>query len=452
MHCKNIDTSQPIFSLASGSLPSAVAIIKLSGKDSFQIAKKLFYQNELLEEKRSILHGYLKNLQGDIIDQIVLLTFVAPHSHTGENVIEFHCHGSKTIVESLEYDLIQLGARPAEKGEFSYRAFLNGKMSALELDTLADIFLSQDQKDLKDIYTRENNSIRFPINKIRDLLIKVQAILDTAIDFTEEYSEVVIQAFAPLELAIHESSVVIQRYEALKMGKNIPRIVIAGRPNSGKSSLFNSILCRDRSIVHNEAGTTRDVVEEDIRLEGKTWKLVDTAGIRANVLGPEAIGIEYSEKYLSVSQFWLLVVDGTIGLQKEDDILLSKYKTVPHLILWNKKDDPKYQTPTPPFRENILEISAKNNEGLDFLLKELKARCVIETGYSEFLPTAQQTAKLKLFFEEASQFKKDLASQELPEYLSEKNRKLINILDGVISEIDPEQVLERVFNEFCIGK
>jgi tRNA modification GTPase len=452
MHCKNIDTSQPIFSLASGSLPSAVAIVKLSGKDSFQIAKKLFFQSEPFEEKRNILHGELRSLKGDLIDQIVLLTFVAPHSHTGENVIEFHCHGSKTIVESLSSNLIELGARPAEKGEFSYRAFLNGKMSARELDTLADVFLSQDQKDLKDIYSRENNSIRFPIDKIRELLIKTQAILDTSIDFTEEYSEVVSQAFAPLELAIHDSSVVIQRYEALKKGKNTPRIVIAGRPNSGKSSLFNSILCHDRSIVHNEAGTTRDVVEEEILLNNKPWKLVDTAGIRNNVVGPEAIGIEYSEKYLSVSQFWLLVIDGTVGLQKEDDILLSKYKTIPHLILWNKKDDPKYHTPPPPLRENVLEISAMNNDGLDLLLKELNLRCVIETGYSEFLPTAQQTAKLKFFFEEASQFKKDLEAQELPEYLSEKNRKLINILEGVISEIDPEQVLDRVFNEFCIGK
>lgn len=453
---KNLDLSETIFALASGSLPSAVAIVKLTGPAAFSIAEKIFSHADErpLERTAGVFFGRFHDTDQKKIDTGLALTFLNPHSHTGEDTVEFQCHGSIAIVEKIEETLKVLGARPAEPGEFSYRALLNGKTSATELETLGDLFLARETQDLGRIYGRKDASLIQKIAELRDSLIHLQAILDTAIDFTEEYSSVLQAAEKPCALVIHECSEIIQRYSAFREGTSVPRMVLVGRPNAGKSSLFNALLCRYRAIVHHEPGTTRDVIEEQVALNGKHWALVDTAGMREGQSVAEKEGISLGEDYLAASALWILTVDGTQGLQKEEENLLEKFGSRPHVVVWNKKDLEGWKFPeTKRLRGSVVTLSAKSGEGVSDLWTVLQEKTQgIQTDNGAPLPSATQVSRLKHVVHALTELKAGIASEESPEYLAETNRKAIALLESVIGEVSTEEVLGRVFSEFCIGK
>lgn len=452
---KNLDVSETVFALASGSLPSAVAIIKVSGPAAFEIGKKIFRpaKESRLEKTAGVFLGTFLDQKRNKIDSGLLLSFVSPHSHTGEDTIELQCHGSIAVVEQIEETLKEFGARPAERGEFSYRAFLNGKMTSTELENLGDVFLARETKDLSRIYGRKDESLVKKIGELRNKLIHLQAILDTSIDFTEEYSSVIHAALEPTRLVIHECSVIIQRYSAFKE-PNVPRIVLVGRPNAGKSSLFNALLCRYRAIVHHEPGTTRDVIEEQVVLNGQRWALVDTAGVREGLTEAEREGINLGEGYLAASALWILTVDGTQGLQKEEENILERFGSRPHVVVWNKNDLSGWKEPeTSRLRGSVVSLSAKSGEGVAELWALLQEKTVQnQRDALSDLPSSTQVARLKRVVAELSALEGGLVTEEAPEYLAETNRKAIALLEGVIGEVSTEEVLGRVFSEFCIGK
>ncbi|MBI4403497.1 MAG: tRNA uridine-5-carboxymethylaminomethyl(34) synthesis GTPase MnmE [Deltaproteobacteria bacterium] len=454
MRRPNLDSTDTIFALATGSLPSAIAVEKLAGQKAQQIAEKIFRRKDGAPHKRNgVSLGTLYDLDNNKIDQALLLSFVSPHSFTGEDTIEFHCHGSLAIIAKLEDVLVQLGARPAEKGEFSYRALLNGKLLPNEIESLGDLFLAEQAADLEAIYGRKDDSLVLEVGRIRDVCIQLQALFESSVDFPEEQTGVTNEAAHCLDRAIHGCSSIIQRYSAFSWGSTVPRIVIAGSPNVGKSSLFNALLCRYRSLVHERPGTTRDVVEEDIEISGRRWKLVDTAGLHEANDGVEQEGIRLGEKYLSGSVFWLLVVDGTKGTTQADVALLEKFGQKPHLLVWNKCDLSDW---TPPVEsegtENFLAVSAVAGTHLaelsimlGDLLKEYQPR------HEGPLPMATQRVRLEGALEDFLWLKRNLGV-EPPEILAERNRILIGKLSGVTGEIQVEDVLDRIFREFCIGK
>ena len=447
----NLDTSETIFALATGSLPSAIAVVRLSGPQAFPIAEKIFQSSSPFEKRRGMYFGNLVDTEGKQIDESILTAFVGPYSHTGDDCIEFHCHGSISINRRLEHSLLLLGARPATRGEFSYRAFLNGKVSLEGLEELGDVFLAKDEADLESIYRRKDHSLEKKIAELREQLIKVQAILDTAVDFSEEYASVVSQARQPLNLVIRECSVITQRYELFRTGRNYPRLVLVGRPNAGKSSLFNALLGRYRAIVDPTAGTTRDVIEEDIDIGGRTWRLVDTAGIRQTDNAIERSGILQGEKYLESATAWLLVVDGTQGLGELEAAALDRHRNKPHWIVVNKSDVGSVGVPAWAFR--YLSVSAETGDGVDGLWKAIERRLAEKNsiGHGGLLPTATQSQRLKTVIETLAQM--DVGFGELPpEYLAEKNRGAIRNLEAVIGPVSQDDVLDRVFGEFCIGK
>lgn len=453
---KNLDLSETIFALASGGLPSAVAIVKLSGPSAFSFASKMFRNSKglPLERVAGVVFGDLSDLAGNLIDTGLALSFLNPHSHTGEDTVEFQCHGSVAVVEQVFHTLKELGARPAEKGEFSYRALLNGKVSARGLDILGDLFLAKESGDLGRIYGRKDESLVRKVSELREKLIHLQAILDTAIDFTEEYSSVVAAAIAPCRVVTHECSEIIQRYSVFRDGSIAPRIVLVGRPNAGKSSLFNALLCRYRAIVHHEPGTTRDVIEEQVVLNGARWSIVDTAGVREALTEAEREGISLGEDYLAASSMWILTVDGTQGLQKEEIEILEKFGSRPHVVVWNKKDLTNWQPPqTNALRGSVVSVSAKSGEAVSdlWVLLQEKALAIHNDKMSD-LPSSTQVARLKHVVKQLEFLSSGLASGEGPEYLAETNRKAIGLLESVIGEVSTEEVLGRVFSEFCIGK
>jgi len=451
---RNLDLDSTLFAVASGSLPSAVAILKISGPLAFPIAEKIFRPRSperVFTRRREMWVGEFVSVESEPIDNGMLLSFVAPHSHTGEDTIEIHCHGATAILDRLQAELLKLGARPAERGEFSYRALLHEKLSAADIEALGDVFLAKTPADLAAIYRRKDEGLEREITSIRAHLVRSLAILDTAVDFADEYSEVVPRAVEPIQAAIRECSVVTHRYLSLKEEKAPPRIALVGRPNAGKSSLFNRLLGRYRAIVHAEPGTTRDVVEERIVLGGRTWVLTDTAGVRQHVEGPEAQGIEIGAQYLESASFWILVVDGTKGIGPVETDLLERFGHRPHAVLWNKRDLPEWASP--PSTLGAIAFSSLVLGDLDELVRfgEVALK-EVEPLVEGPLPSAVACAKLEKVAQTLAAVRQSIDRQTPPEYLAEEIRKITRDLEGVVGEIGIEDVLDRVFGEFCIGK
>lgn len=453
----NLDVSQTIFALTSGTLPSAVAIEKISGQyfaNREHFANRLFRsKNGPLERERGMVYGELIDLYGNKIDDALALVFPGPHSHTGEDVVEFHFHGSKAIHQKLEECLLALGARPAQRGEFSYRALLNGKTTPADLENLGDVYLSQQPADLERIYARRDGALEKRISSLRGRLIQLQAILDTSVDFSEEYSSVVNHVEPVLSEVIHECSLTTQRFSAFRGGVSVPRLALIGRPNAGKSSLFNALLCRYRAIVHHEAGTTRDVIEEDVAIGGRKWKIVDTAGMHSAAQSEvEQEGIALGSEFLQASSGWLLVVDGSVGMTDAEVHLLRSFADKPHWIIWNKTDLPEWKRPSKIDGHSYIELSAKDATGLDVLWNELEKGLGNLSVTEGPLPTAVQNARLLSVLTTLAEFEKSVRSGEPPEILAERNRKVIQQLEGVTGLVETEDVLDRIFSDFCIGK
>jgi tRNA modification GTPase len=455
----NLDLRQPIFALSSGSLPSAIAVVRLSGVGVLSLVEpliKLAISSEVWSPKRGMWLADLKTLDNRKIDTALLLTFVGPHSFSGEDTIEFHCHGSIAIVEELQRQLVTLGARPAEKGEFSYRALMNGKITTQEVESLGDLYLAHSPRDLNSIFSRKDGAMEFQVGRLREQMTRLQAILDTAVDFSDEYSSVVSLAEEPLTQAIQECSSIIQRYTSFRGGSTAPRLVLAGRPNAGKSSLFNALLGRYRAIVNDQPGTTRDVIEEDIELGGVKWKLVDTAGIREAAGLIESEGLVLGSRYLAASSLWLLVVDGSNPFSEEERSLLKMFGHIPYILVWNKADLPSWKSaPADIVSPNLVAaLSAKTGLHLDQLAQRV-ASVVDERlamGEMSVLPTSVQSARLGYVQSELEGLTDALKRGEPPEYLGERNRRALSLLEDVIGEVSADEVLDRVFGEFCIGK
>lgn len=445
-----LNVSTTIFALSSGKLPAAVAIVRLSGPEAFSIAGKIAPGVPL--HIRGMYLAKLKSSEGETFDEALVLSFPNPASFTGQDVVEFQCHGSIPVVEKLEQTLHAFGAIPAERGEFSYRAFLGGKMDAQDIEQLGDLFLAKDSADLKAIYLRHDAATKARVDALREKAIQLQAILDTAIDFADEYAGVVASARVPLEALIRECSWMLSRYSGLRLERDVPRLVLAGRPNAGKSSLFNAILCRYRAIVHAEAGTTRDVIEEDFSLGDVRWKLVDTAGVRGEAGETEAQGIEIAEQYLKNAALWLLVVDSAAGLAPEDWGLLEKFSSIPHLVVWNKVDATKSPAPG-NLQPKAVGVSALKGDGLSELMERVAALAPkASEGESAFLPTASQAKRLRAVVEKLETVSGLLSNSAPPEYLAEESRQVLSLLEDLVGYVDPEVVLDRIFSDFCIGK
>jgi tRNA modification GTPase len=386
-------------------------------------------------------------------DHGLLLAFPGPNSHTGESVVEFQLHGSVAVVARMEETLLGLGLRPAERGEFSYRALVNGRTAPDALDRLDDVYHAVRPEELDGIASRGDGSFQARLERLRDDLVGLQAVLDTAVDFSDEYAAVVHAAHQPIQtvnLAIQGLQTAVSSLGTLE---NTPEVALLGLPNAGKSSLFNALLCRRRAIVSPEPGTTRDTLEGTLVLAGRRWKLVDTAGIREAASAVEQEGIDRSRALGRRAPLAVLVVDGTVGATEADRHLaaLAEGRSV---VFWNKRDDSRWSPPVGEF-VSALAGSAATGDGIPALLERLSAEAAALPGAGtvELIPSRQQKAALDRA-SDALQAMEALFAEEtpVPELLGELNRQAIQALEDLLGPVDPEQVLDRVFSSFCIGK
>ena len=423
-----------------------VGVIRISGDKAFDIIKKIYNKQNF--KPNMISHGWI--LENSIkVDEVLVLPFFAPHSYTGENVIEIHCHGGVNIVKKILSLCLTAGCRPAEKGEFTKRAFLNKKMDLSQAEAVADLihsktqdFVSISAKNLSGVLAEKIKTIR---KSIMDVLSRIVA----GIDFPEDVAE---PEYSYLAEEISKSISSIETILKSASTSNIMRqgvsVAIVGRPNVGKSSLFNTLLNLDRAIVTDIAGTTRDVLRETLDF-GIPVTLIDTAGIRddESVSKVEEIGIEYSKQSLDEADLVLFLYDASKGITPDDEVIWDLVKNKNNIRIANKSDLVENRT------SDAYYISTKTKEGVDEIRDLIKNKvCDINPESIEFATNTRQQECLRQAKTSLEIALEATQREELQDLISIDIKSALLALDELTGEVVTDEVLNNIFDNFCIGK
>ena len=422
-----------------------VGVIRISGEKSFEITEHIFMGKII---PRMICHGWIHD-NGKKVDEVVVLPFKNPNSYTGEDVIEIQCHGGVNVVKNILEIVLKNGARMAERGEFTKRAFLNKKLDLSQAEAVADLIHSKTQNFA--IHSAKNLSgfLSEKVNEIKKDIFETLSKIVAGIDFPEDVKE------PEYDDLVHDFNEQIRKIDEIldsAKSSNIMRqgikIAIVGKPNVGKSSLFNTLLSLDRAIVTEIAGTTRDVLTETLDL-GIPVTLIDTAGIREdeNIDKVEEIGIEYSKQAAKEADLVLFMYDLSQDLNESDKIILNFIKDKKHLVIANKCD----LSDNKP--ENTILISAKNKIGIDELKRKIK-EIILEISPEdiEFVTNSRQQDCLEKARESLTQAYMASTVHELQDLISIDVKQALLCLDEITGEVITDDILNNIFDNFCIGK
>ena len=437
-----------------------VGIIRLSGSDCTRIIGEIFSKNP--KEKTPITlhpmrvhHGWIVEA-GHPVDEVIVLYFKSPNSYTGEDIAEIHCHGGLNVVRKILNITISKGARLAERGEFTKRAFLNQKLDLSQAEAVLDLIHAK--TDIFSGLSANNLSGRLSeyISEIKHETFELLSKITAAIDFPEDVAEPPYEFVeTELESIISKLNRAIATFSNSNLMRQGIKVTIAGKPNAGKSSLFNSLLDINRAIVTNIAGTTRDAIEETIDIAGVPTTLIDTAGIReleniSDETYVESIGIDISKKYIEESDIIIFVYDLTQGMQDEDKKIYQEIKTKTHIIAASKAD----LTDKKPELENTVIFSSMTKQGIDELKKKIEEKILnkndsdncdfsINIRQYECLKTAKNSLEIAL---DATK------REELQDLISIDIKSALLSLDEITGEVITDEILNNIFDNFCIGK
>ena len=435
---------ETIVALATPAAKSALAIIRLSGDDCFKVVSNVFTKDLTNEKEKEIHYGFIKD--GDKkIDQVVLLVYVAPHSFTGENSVEIISHGSMLIVNQIMALLLKNGARMATNGEFSSRAFLNGRIDLVQAEAINDMInaTTAEAKDLSMVSLTGETSKMF--KPIKEKIGEILAHIEVNIDYPEYEDIEVTSQEEILEKCteiVGNIDVLIKDGEKNRIYNEGVKIAIVGKPNVGKSSLLNALIHEDKAIVTSIAGTTRDVVEGDFNLAGVPVHLYDTAGIRDSSDVIEQIGIDKAKKAVSNADLVLFVVDET-GIDNELYALIKDQK---HIIVNNKADLISIK------KDNSLYISAKNND-ITPLLNKIKEE--LNIGEVVIKPTFNNVRQLGILKQMGFYLKnaiKDTKDEQPIDLISVNIMAAYNCALDLLGENNKNDLTDEIFSRFCVGK
>ena len=422
-----------------------VGVIRISGEKAFEIIEKIFSNPKF--EPRKFNHGWI--IDNEIkIDECLVLPFFAPNSYTGENVVEIQCHGGVNVVKNILNLVLKNGARMAEKGEFTKRAFLNKRLDLSQAEAVADIIHSKTSNFAKVSVKNLSGVLKEKINEIQNEIFVVLSRITAGIDFPEDVAEpeysYLIEKF---ENIINQIDKVLANANTSNILRQGVSVAIVGKPNVGKSSLFNALLSLDRAIVTDIAGTTRDVLKETLDL-GIPVTLVDTAGIRGESDDKvEAIGIEYSKQSLAEADLVLFVYDSTQGIQKEDQDIYDLVKDKNHIVIANKCDLITER------KSEIVYLSALTGEGVQELKQTLTNKvCDVEPENLEFVTNSRQQNCLTKARASLDQALLAANFNELQDLISIDVKASLLALDELTGELITDDILDNIFDHFCIGK
>ena len=437
-----------IVALATAPMESAIAVIRVSGEYSFELLEKIFDRNIKIEGHKAYFGNVVDG--EEIIDEVIVSVFVGPKSFTGENSFEISCHGGMFIVNKIIQACIKNGARMANRGEFSKRAYLNGKIDLIQAEAINDMIRATSDEESKLAVMSLKGSTSKMIHEVKEKMIQILSNIEVNIDYPEyDDAEVVTKEVAQLKLLELRKEIknIIKDAEIGRIIKDGIEVAIVGKPNVGKSSLLNALLDEDKAIVTNIEGTTRDIVEGQINIDGLKLNLLDTAGIRNSEDNVEKIGIEKSIKTINEADLVLLVFDASRGLDDEDIKLLDMTKGKNVINVINKIELNEGCT-----LEGI-RISAKN-KNIDNLKEEIKSK----VGYSynhenkPLLTNIRQIGLLESCLKNIESSLKELDKGTPIDLVSIDLSKGLLDLEDILGNRSKVNLSEEIFSRFCLGK
>ncbi|MBX7108619.1 MAG: tRNA uridine-5-carboxymethylaminomethyl(34) synthesis GTPase MnmE [Chitinophagales bacterium] len=438
----------------------AIAVIRLSGQDSISICDMIFRGKTLRNAPSHTLH-FGQIIDGDeIIDEVVVGIFKAPHSYTKEDVVEISCHGAPYMQQRIVELLIRKGARPAKAGEFTLRAFLNGRLDLSQAEAVADLIAADSESSRKAAMQQMRGGFSTEIKRLRDELIHFASLIELELDFAEE--DVVFANRQQLKTLLTRLKEAIGRligsFQLGNVIRNGVTTVIAGRPNAGKSTLLNALLNEERAIVSDIPGTTRDTIEEVININGILFRLIDTAGIRAATDVLEKIGVEKTMEKIRQSALLMYVFD-VKDMNREDllyDLSRLPVKDIPVMVVGNKAEDETTDSLHAVFYDvpNILFISAKAHQQLDELRHQLVDKVLQEEELNDrtIVTNARHYDALLKTGEALDDVLHALSAGTSQELFAADIRRALNYLGEITGEITNDDILASIFSKFCIGK
>ena len=456
-----------IAALATPPGTGGIGIIRISGPRASEIARRLFKPGKTLTAfvSHRLYHGDIISLaSGAVLDEALITLMKAPRSYTGEDTLEIYCHGSFFVLQSVLKEALAAGCRPAAPGEFTRRAFLNGRLDLAQAEAVSDLIMAKTEQGRKLALSHLKGQLSEKIETIRQEIVADLALLEAGIDFAEDEvssdgaREAAASATALTEI-LGKLQALLSTYEHGKLLRHGASVVLAGKPNVGKSSLLNALLGEKRAIVTPLPGTTRDFIEEFINIAGAPFKLTDTAGIGPTADIVEREGIALVREKLALADLILLILDGSAGLAEEDRQVMAEIAGQPCLIVVNKADLPR-QLDLAEVRAalpdtEVLPISAKYGEGLD-LLKETIYQAVLahpENGDAEVMITnLRHKSVLENTIVFLSQAAAGLHNRLPPELIAVELRDALASLGEMVEKTTNEEILEQIFSRFCIGK
>lgn len=436
----------------------AISIIKISGSEAIEIVSKVFKGKILNKQKSHTIHyGFIMD-EKEKIDEVLVSLFLAPKTYTKEDIVEINCHGGIATTNRILEVIIKAGARFAEPGEFTKRAYLNGRIDLIEAEGVMDLIEAKTDKMRKVALNQLDGNVSKKINELRENIKAILANIEVNIDYPEYEDEIIITNKMIKEQMKIINTKIAKIVSASQQGKIIKegiKVLILGKPNVGKSSILNKLLNENKAIVTNIPGTTRDIVEGTINIEGILFKITDTAGIRKTNNLVEKIGVKKSVELISESDLIIYTIEKSKELDEEDIKIIKKIKNKPKIIFLNKNDTKIKSKEIKLKNEIIVEGNTIEEDGL----KELKEKIInlfkldkLEEKDFNFLTNSNQIALLKKIVSISKNIDKKLEENFPIDIIEIDIKEIFNILGFIIGENSDQEIINYIFKNFCLGK
>ena len=436
----------------------AISIVRVSGKNAIEITNSIFSGTDLTKQPTHTIHyGFIKD-NNEMIDEVLVSIMRGPKTFTTEDIVEINCHGGINTTNKVLELVLRCGARLAEPGEFTKRAFINGRIDLVEAESVMDIINAKTEKSRKLSINHIQGKLSNLIRSFRQDLLELLASIEVNIDYPEyEDIEVITQKEIEDKMKTIKDNLekIVKESEHGKIINEGINVTIIGKPNVGKSSILNKLLGEEKAIVTDIKGTTRDIVEGKVNIDGILLNIIDTAGIRKTTDIVEKIGVEKSIKSINKADLVLLVLNNNEELTKEDEELLQKVKNQPHIIVINKNDLEKRLDEEKLEKNNIVYINTVNDEGINPLINKIKEMFKldqIEESDFTYLSNSRQIALAKEAYDIILDVEEGLKNNMPVDMIEIDIKRIWEKLGEIIGENYSEELIDQLFSQFCLGK